>query len=177
MNKTQLKAAVAKATIKARELYPTFLPPIVGFYEKGTVAGRAYYLTHKVEFNLTLARENSEEFENTVIHEVAHLVTKHMYPRAKQAHGPEFKRVFIAMGGNGKRCHSYDVSTAKREVVRTYVVYKCACQEHMITPATHKKINTGMKSFKCRMCGTRLSMVPNEKGNHVKVVKVSNKAK
>lgn len=175
MNKTEIRNAVFVISEQIRAQTPTFVTPSVEFFDSSVVAGRAHYREHKVSFNTTLAGENSEAFMNTIIHEMAHLVTRMKYPNVKQSHGPQFKSIFISMGGNGKRCHSYDVSTVKREVVRTYVVYKCSCREHNITAATHKKIGTGAKSFKCLRCGDKLSVVSNETGTRVKVVKISNK--
>lgn len=127
---------------------------------------------NEVAFNLTLAKENPDSFHETVCHEVAHLVTKKVFPRAKQAHGPEFKHVDLMMGGRGTRCHSYDTSNAKREVTRTYVVYTCNCMEHDITPRTHQKITMGA-GYRCRKCRTSLS--PKVVGGKIVTVKKSNK--
>jgi SprT protein len=178
MNKTQIKKAVTLLVEEGRKIYPKLAMPTVEFFDKGVVAGRAYYKEHKVSFNLTLAKENSEEFINTICHEVAHLVTRAVYPNAKQHHGPEFKRVFLAMGGNGKRCHSYDVTKAKRTVVRTYVAYTCSCREHLVTPAIHKKIYIGGQKYRCNKCSTVIKAVYEQtaRGVYVKTVKKSNKA-
>ncbi len=45
--------------------------------------------------------ENRGEFRNTVLHELAHVIAG---PRVR-AHGVEWRRIFLELGGNGKRTH------------------------------------------------------------------------
>lgn len=150
--------------------------PKVEFYNMSKVAGRAWCRENRVSFNLTLAAENPETFHETVCHEVAHLVTRKVFPNARQSHGPEFKHVDIELGGRGTRCHSYDTTSVKREVVRKYVTYQCKCRTHDITPATHKKIYIDGRTYKCKLCGHVIQAVRDQKG-YVQVTEKSNKAK
>lgn len=158
MNKEQIIALVNKYTEKVQQKYPEFRKPNVAFDVTGKCAGQARYLKHEVSFNLILARDNSEEFENTVSHEIAHLLTKVLYPNAKQAHGPEFKRVHRWMGGTGNTYHSYDVSgVAKKRKTTTYV-YTCGCTEHTVTSIRHNKMKAGAL-YKCNACKNRINPV------------------
>lgn len=45
--------------------------------------------------------ENRGEFRNTVLHELAHVIAG----PAVRAHGVEWRRIFLELGGNGKRTH------------------------------------------------------------------------
>jgi len=46
-------------------------------------------------------KENREEYRNTVLHELAHIIAG---PKV-QSHGKEWRDIFIELGGNGKRTH------------------------------------------------------------------------
>jgi SprT protein len=143
-----------------REKFPRidFVTPEVGFEAKGTTAGLAYRNGKRVAFNTILAEENRDEFDNTIIHELAHLVTYKVYPRAKQNHGPEFKRVFVYLGGNGKRGHTYDVcSVINTTKVKKQFIYKCNCQVHTLTSIRHNRIVQGKQTYSCKHCRTKLA--------------------
>jgi SprT protein len=143
-----------------REKLPklAFQNPEVGFEVKGRTAGLAYQNGKRVAFNTVLAEENRDEFDNTIIHELAHLVTFKLYPRAKQNHGPEFKRVFVFLGGNGKRGHTYDVcNVINADKVKKRFVYKCNCQVHQLTSIRHNRIVSGKQTYSCGRCHVRLT--------------------
>jgi SprT protein len=136
---------------KAQQIWPELqgVPvPTVSFYHRGTIAGKAWSFGHRVAFNTILAAENPDRFINTVKHELAHIITNRKYLFAK-AHGPEFKSVLIAMGGDGKRCHDYDVQNVRRS--RTAFEYKCACKTHMMSSVRHNKAQRGV-TYSCKRC-------------------------
>jgi SprT protein len=154
LNGTQhtLMSQVEAEWNKAKRLYPAVkdMPtPKVEFYTRGRVAGKAYYMQHKVSFNTVLAAENQTTFLDTVKHELAHLVVHKIAPWAK-AHGPEFKRVLINMGGSGERCHNYDVSNVVAKKLK--YEYKCGCQTHNMTSVRHNKAQRGGATYRCRKC-------------------------
>jgi SprT protein len=126
--------------------------PKVSFFNKTRRAGWCNYFTNEVGFNEILARDNWTEFENTVIHEIAHLATNNLFPNAKQYHGPEFRWVMRQMGGSGETYHNYDVSSVKkdRKAQKRYV-YKCSCQEHKISGRKHSAIKNG-SVYRCVKC-------------------------
>lgn len=148
---------VAQLVEQVRQLDPKlaqFCVPTVNFTVKGTVGGRATYTGHIVDFNKQLMLENWEEFDNTVIHEVAHLAAKALHGLKRiRPHGPEWKSVFIRLGGNGKRCHSYDVSNTKIQRTKyTYVCPNCNKTYH-VGPKIHKKISVLGRVYRCKCKG------------------------
>ena len=142
---------------KANQLFPRADLPLdlpVEFTHKGTVAGRAFYDGYmKVSFNEVLAKENPVTFNDTVLHEVAHLVVRKLYGPFAKGHGREFKYVLLTMGGNGQRCHSYDVSSVKVTRKKVRYVCKCSCQEHMVTAKTITRLAVAY----CKKCKSRLT--------------------
>ena len=87
------------------------IPSIHFNNNKSNIAGFAYRWEKKVEFNLRFAEE--QDFETTIMHELAHIVQYLVYPFAKQAHGPEFKSIMKTMGFSDRTYHSYNVKEAK----------------------------------------------------------------
>lgn len=134
----------------AKSVFNVDLNPAVRFFNRGTVAGKAHYKDMSVSYNEVLAEENPKTFNNTVIHEVAHLVVRKLYPYAS-AHGKEFKFVMRSLGGNGERCHSYDVSSVKVKRSYTYHVVKCDCGEHKVSKARAMRAS----NLRCKKCGSR----------------------
>jgi SprT protein len=151
MNQTKIIELVQKYSKKVQQKYPEFKEPKVEFFNTTKCAGKAYYLSHKVSFNTVLAKDNPDEFENTISHEIAHLVTKMIYPNAKQHHGPEFKKVHQWLGGTGSTYHQYDTSGVKVRKVKTYT-YVCMCQKHKVSAKLHSLVKQG-NMYKCASCG------------------------
>jgi SprT protein len=122
-------------------------------------AGLAYLRLNKVEFSSQLLIENSESFlKSTVPHEVAHIITKILYPRSKQNHGPEWKNVMMMLGAEPKTYHSYDISSCVKEVV-TYR-YSCRCGEfHHLTKRRHNNAQAGSE-YLCKKTGSRIIYFP-----------------
>lgn len=158
MNPQDIKQSVVAVTFEVNMHWPNieFPIPAIAFDIQGCNAGRATYSKHLVSFNQVLARENPETFNNTVIHEIAHLVCKKVYPWVN-AHSREFYGIMAKLGGNPSRCHSYDVSSVKRS--KTVVRYeaKCACQSHWLTSNLARKVKMGSRHF-CRKCKSGLTV-------------------
>lgn len=135
--------------------------PEVRFFRGKSTAGYAWKHGRLVEFNLDFAERNPDTFFETVIHEVAHLFTFVLFPRAKQAHGPEFKRVDTLLGGRGKRGNNYCTEGVYTKRVTQKFKYSCACVgvgNHIIALNTHKKMQLGC-NYRCKKCATRLTFV------------------
>jgi len=139
--------------IAACHLYPLkFSFPKVTFFTKTGCAGRAWYTENLLEFNSVLALENGEAFKVTITHELAHLITKNIFPNAKQAHGPEFKSVMRDMGSDTATYHKYDTTSVSTKRVKTRYIYSCACDIiHELTIHKHKN-----KGYCCTACKARL---------------------
>jgi len=165
MTPNDIIAEVEKTVKLANDLYGINMPsPKVEFINRGTKGGSAHYHKHLVMFNEILARENSDTFENTVKHEVAHLVAFKVYGEIGKGHGRHFKSVFIRLGGNGKRTHSYDVSSVKQKYTSRRYEYSCKCQgkKFYLSPLKHKQLVLGTKTWFCPKCRT-LSFTGNMK--------------
>ncbi len=165
MNKDAVIAKVYEvwgAACKTFKLKNTSVPAI-SFFSKSSIAGKAWYSEHRVEFNEILALENSYSFETTIAHELAHLITDQLYPQAKQHHGPEFKHVMETMGYDPRTYHSYDVSSVATRRVKTRFIYLCnSCHKTLeIAGPTHKKILAG-SIYTCK-CGGRITFTNEER--------------
>jgi SprT protein len=120
-----------------------------------SVAGCAYTGKFKrIELSEQLFLENIESFfENTIPHEVAHILTEILYPNAKQDHGPEWKSVMRELGIEPVRCHNYDTSSCYND---TRIRYNCVCStHHLLSKIRHNKAKLGTE-YSCGTCKTRL---------------------
>ena len=68
-------------------------------------AGNADPRTGVVQLSEPIFRldENAHGYRNTVLHEIAHVIAG---PDVR-AHGPEWRAIFIEIGGNGRRTHEF----------------------------------------------------------------------
>lgn len=158
MTPTEIREVVKQALHDAQCQFPYFSGECreVKFFSKGAVAGKAWG-DGTLEFNTVLAQRAGIEFETTIYHEVAHLVVREVYPRAKQAHGPEFRYVMSCLGKSGRTYHSYDVSGLKRTYNKnpTKYIYSCGCGEHELSPLLHKRMSQGQRR-RCNSCGCEI---------------------
>jgi len=89
-------------------------------------AGWALIYKNHIDLNQQLFEHNRQEFFNTTIpHECVHLIVSKIYPKAKQAHGPEFKEVMVSIGANPSTYHKMNVSVAINKPMHHYT---CACE-------------------------------------------------
>lgn len=118
--------------------------PTVVYQKRGTTAGTATYSTWTIDINPILLVENFDDMlNNTVPHELAHLITDTVYPEAhergpmqltrrgwkrgkRSPHGTEWQSVMRVLGCNPSRTHSYDVTNARTREKVSYD-YKCNC--------------------------------------------------
>lgn len=122
---------------------------------KGT-AGLAYKSSRRIELNVQLLLENTEDFfKRTIPHEVAHIIQYMVYPYAKQGHGPEWREIMDFLGVDSTRCHSYDVSALVVKRNTTKFTYGCSCEGKVfnISKLIHNKIQSGAGRH-CLKCKT-----------------------
>jgi predicted SprT family Zn-dependent metalloprotease len=97
----------------------------------GRTAGNVRYATRVITLNSILFLENVDAFiERTVAHEVAHLMTRELFPNAKQHHGPEFRSIMKTYGVDPSTYHKYDVSSVMKNntfKLKELFVYTCSC--------------------------------------------------
>lgn len=165
MNELQKKVVkkVEECYELAAEVYGrTFQFPEILFKKRGRVAGTAqsfYGRSGVLNFNMKLLEQNEADFlENTVPHEVAHLVTFDLHGTIRNqngrrsSHGPEWKAVMRSLGVNPSTTHNYDVSDAGGHH-KTKHVYQCGCgKQYAIGPTIHRNIQNGQVRFHNRTC-------------------------
>jgi len=122
MSKTLLDARKQEVLLKldllrakAKALWGVRLPAVqVKFDLKGRVAGVACVRGgYSLQFNVDMMLNASWEhiIKDTVPHELAHLIGYHAGFGLN--HYADWKRICIALGGTGKRCHNEKVVFAK----------------------------------------------------------------
>ena len=141
MNQTAVMNKLEKLFDYGNQLFPTGKLKLddfdVRFTLRGATAGKANYSKRTLWFHPEIMKRNSDEYEQTIIHEVAHLYQRKLYPTSNP-HGREWKRIARKLGYTGERCHSYDTSGLGR--VKTRYIYKCKeCgMEYKLTKHKHQ---------------------------------------
>lgn len=130
----------------------------VRFDLKGKAAGQAIKNGdwYEIRVNPEIAAQNWEEYLNqTIPHEVAHIVQYQIYPYCG-GHGRAWKGIMRVFGKDPKRCHDYDLTnvTVRRQ---RRIRYECepGC-EHMLTMTRHNKIQRKGDKYRCNKTGKRL---------------------
>lgn len=157
MDRNTIETRVTNYWLKACELYPVlknYTQPYVEYFSKGVKAGQANIRTNKVLFNEVLAVENGEAFDDTISHEVAHIVQYHLYPRS-QPHGAEFKRIHRALGGTGNTYHSYNVASVKR-YRKGSKVFTCGCNRKIVLTPERSLSAIVYKNIVCTKCKSKV---------------------
>lgn len=116
-------------------------------------AGQAFIGKNNIKISSKYLKEFPDHVMNvTVAHEVVHLYVFKYFPRAKQAHGPEFRRVMRLLGLAGDTYHKMKLSDAKprqkRTKVRFLYVTEKTNQVVGLTPGQHKKVIAGIGEFR-----------------------------
>ncbi len=130
--------------------------PEVLFNLKGLVAGIAVVPRQpgsmcKVRINVDLLRRYPQEMiDNTVPHEVAHIVSARLYGHL--GHGPAWRSVMAAFDKPATRCHQMQAQPARRHKKHRYA---CVCREHLVGPQINARIRKGTV-YHCRRCAQPL---------------------
>ncbi len=143
-------------------------PPEIDFYLKGKSAGQASWKISKrlgrnkieslkLRYNLeAYLLDPADMIEDTVYHEVAHLVVALRFGTRRQPHGKEWQDVMRnCFGLEPKRTHSLALTPA-RQVARSFV-YACKCRKHKLTSIRHNKVLSRKAQYCCQSCGSVLS--------------------
>jgi len=136
----------------------------IGYDLKGTTAGTANYYSKKVKFNKVLIEENFEHFINdTIPHEVAHIVTYYFYGDNQTAHGKAWKYVMShVFGVKPERCHSLDTTNSRVRNTKKFI-YTCPCNKTFnLSSNRHKKIQEWGFNRLCSTCKGRLVFTGNK---------------
>ncbi|MCV2884261.1 SprT family zinc-dependent metalloprotease [Aestuariibacter sp. AA17] len=127
--------------------------PTVSLNQRGKIAGSANFQRNHIKLNPVLFSENRSVFESEVIpHEVAHLITYHLYGKVKP-HGKEWQNIMTQV--------FYLPATATHQLCVKNVQgktfsYKCDCQTISLTVRRHNKIIRGESQYRCKRCNAVL---------------------
>ena len=139
--------------------------PVILFNLTGKAAGLVIFQKNsrcKVRYNRSLLERYGHLFiEQTVPHEVAHLIARARHGPGIKPHGNEWKAVMKFFRVAPDRCHGFDTSHAATRTMR-YFNYRCGCRAHRISAIRHNRILSGT-TYLCRVCGS--SLVSNENPN------------
>jgi len=140
-----------------KQLNRSFIRPEVMFNQTGKSAGSARLQLNQLRFNPILLQENKTHFiQNTVPHEIAHLLVYQLYGRTKP-HGKEWQNIMIGIFQiPAKTTHSYDINSVKGKTF----TYQCYCSQHLLTIRRHNKIQRDHAQYLCRSCRQQLMYNP-----------------
>lgn len=111
----------------------------------GQAGGRRNRITGENHFYLRFNREAiekhwDEQVNQTIPHEVAHLVA-FAHPRlGAKNHNYVWQRIDRSLGGTGERCHNMELTPAKRRTVTRYLYITERGTECPVGPKHHKHI-------------------------------------
>lgn len=150
---TAIKAKVAECIAAAEARFGVKMPYVqIRFDLTGRAAGIAGY-TRRMDGNYFYLRFNTKHMalggqtwehllNDTVPHEVAHTVCQ-AFPKHGRNHDAGWKRVCIALGGNGKRCYSEDDAPEAIAAQRPYVYTTTVGRTVRVSKVIHSKIQQG----------------------------------
>ena len=134
---------------------------IRGFRTAGEARCKRDILNNAHSFELRLHPIAIEQYweetlSNTIPHEIAHLVN-YAKPGTGRRHNRGWKKVCLALGGNGNRCHSLDLGApsreermSAREARRPYVYTDSKGVERRLTKIRHKKLQQTWGGYSLR---------------------------
>lgn len=162
---------VRKATAKLRESIETaerhfkrrFVLHEFTFDLKGSSAGQMRYRADRytIRINRVLLEQDPRHvIDQTVPHEVAHLVARQVYGLGIQSHGEEWSSIMQNVFGlQPDRCHHIDTSTASP---RPYV-YACKCIKHYRLSKRMHLAHMRKRKRYCKLCTATLVFSHEEK--------------
>ena len=146
-------------SLSARHFGVPIPHPQIRFDLRGKAAGMALFPPRGemlIRYNKGMLADNGLDFiEQTVAHEVAHLVARTVYGSRIKPHGPEWQSTMRLFGVEPVRCHRFEVPRSARRTLRHYP-YQCACSEHSLSAIRHRRSLSGVV-YLCRRCGTALT--------------------
>lgn len=153
---SQLYAQVENCYLKAEHFFKRSFPrPAILLNLRGNNAGTATPQKNLLRFNQQLLQENHQHFLNqTVPHEVAHLIAYFLFGLSIKPHGKEWQHIMTAVYQlPPKRCHQYAIIKKKQQCY----IYRCNCSNinHPLTIRRHNFIQKGYK-YICKRCKATL---------------------
>jgi SprT protein len=145
----QIRDRVAQCIALAEQKFGISMPTVdVRFDLRGRAAGMACMRGNQffLRFNVNHMKLGGKTWEHllneTVPHEVAHTVCQ-AFPLMGRRHDAGWRRVCIALGGNGSRCYSAEDAPEAIAQQRPYVYTTTAGRKCPVSAAIHKRIQAG----------------------------------
>ena len=167
-NKDRIETTVEALLNKAgaEHLYSNLT---IKYNMRGKSAGQFQYKNNSyiLRFNMGILETNGwEKYENTVTHEVAHLINYYRngsYKNGKRVfpHGREFKNIMGELGAVANTTHDYALPESVKK--SNTFTYECNCQEHELGKIRHERMQKGVYkgkkySLSCKKCGQKLRL-------------------
>ncbi|MEJ2612665.1 MAG: SprT-like domain-containing protein [Candidatus Thiodiazotropha sp.] len=134
------------------------IQPVILFNLTGKAAGQVVLHRQghsKIRYNTSLLERYGSSFiEQTVPHEVAHLIAHTLHGQQIKPHGTEWKAIMHFYRAVPNRCHHFDTSQSTSRTMR-YYEYQCDCRTHHISAIRHNRILSGIP-YSCLSCGSML---------------------
>lgn len=160
----QVRSRVAQCIAQAEAQFGIKMPQInIRFDLTGRAAGMAgcsqawggaatgFYLRFNVQ-HMALGGQTWEHLLNdTVPHEVAHSVCQ-AFPRFGRRHDAGWRRVCLALGGNGSRCYTAEDAPEAVAAQRPFNYITTTGAQVAVSPTIHRKIQGG-KVYRARQGG------------------------
>lgn len=123
-----------------------------------STAGRARYSLNQIELNTRLLSENPDHIEQTLGHELAHLLSYEIFgSKLGRGHKKAWRSVMTRFGLEADRTHSLDTSGLKR-VHMPKAEAACQCRTHLIKSRRYNKMRRGV-NYTCTICKSRLVLI------------------
>jgi SprT protein len=103
------------------------------------------------------SRATDADHQQTVVHELCHVVQRHKYGRHDAPHGRIWQHYMRKCGFEPRRCHSVKRDDLRRQT-RKYAA-RCACQTHEVGAVRARRIVSGTMSYVCKKCRGKLQLV------------------
>lgn len=105
-----------------------------------------------IRYNLEIAKLQPQQFvEETVPHEVAHVITWLLHGDKARAHGQEWRSVMAFLGiQQAQRCHEFSLPQQNVRRQRRWS-YECGCQTFDLSSTRHNRILRGTE-YRCPRC-------------------------
>lgn len=136
--------------------------PELRFDLRGRAAGQAVFsrasrVCHvRINADLLVAHPQAM-LDETVPHEIAHVVVYRLYGTRARPHGQEWKRLMAAFGVDASPCHSLPAEPSRRLKQYRYV---CGCDTPVwLTSIRHRRAQAGT-DYLCRRCQEILRPAP-----------------
>ena len=139
-----VETVIINTLAKAERKWPdkNFHIPIIKYDINGRMSGQIIYTQpiNTIRLNYNVMKANWGKFDQTIIHEIAHLITRIVFGPYAQGHGREWKYVMRFLDVTPQRCSNYELP---EETKQNRIPYQCSkCKEIIyVSKLIHKRIS------------------------------------